>query len=216
MTEIIYESKIDQIQPGLVRKLIRQLNLESRWLQGFIKEQHMSGPTSETSIGTRTGALRASVMPIKAEIKGESVEAGVSMGGNVSKGGTPAGRYARVQIGPAGRMTTIRPKSKKFLTIPLKAAMTGAGVSKGPATSKSLWGDTFVAKSKAGNLIIFGKERYTKGKRTGEMRGKIVPLFLLKTQVSIPARVHTDEIVSAFSLKVMGDMKGIGVNIIEG
>jgi len=216
MTDIIYESKIDQVYPGIVKKLIRVLDLDSIWLQKFIRTEHMSGQTGSTSISVRSGALRASVLPIKSEVKDESVQAGVSIGGDIARGGgTPAGRYARVHVG-GNRSTVITAKNKKFLTIPLPAAKTKAGLTKAPAPSDSVWGQTFVAKSKKGNLIIFGREKFVKGKRAGEFKTKIVPLFLLKESVSIPARVHPEEIVAAFSLKVMGDLQGIGVNILGG
>lgn len=66
-----------------------------------------------------------------------------------------------------------RPNGK--LAIPLPAAQTAAGVARGPARSFS---DTFIAKSKAGNLLIFQK------------RGDgIVPLFALKDRVYVPPRL---------------------------
>jgi hypothetical protein len=188
LTEIIYESKIDEVQPGLVKKLIRQFNLESRWLQSLIREQHMSGPMAEGSISVRSGALRASVMTIPAEIKGESVQAGVSMGGSTTAGGskTPAGRYARVQIGPH-RSTVIFPKKGKYLTFPIPQEYTTrtGKVQKPPAV-----------------LSRLTPARFKKWVRV--------------KSVTVPARVHPQEIVDAFSLKVMGDLKGIGVNITEG
>ena len=62
---------------------------------------------------------------------------------------------------------TIRPRVKQYLTIPL-------GKTKGWARN---FKNTFIQKSKAGNLIIFQKI----GKK------KIKPLFLLKKSVKIPA-----------------------------
>jgi hypothetical protein len=41
------------------------------------------------------------------------------------------------------------------------------------------WPNTFVAKTKAGNLVIFQKRGAT-----------IVPLYVLKTQVTIPPRLN--------------------------
>lgn len=70
---------------------------------------------------------------------------------------------------------TIRPKKGRYLTIPLDAAKTAAGVARGGAR---MFDNTFVQKSRAGNLIIFQK----KGDR-------IIPLFVLKESVRIPKRL---------------------------
>ncbi|MBY0560003.1 hypothetical protein [Hyphomicrobium sp.] len=71
---------------------------------------------------------------------------------------------------------TIRPKSAKFLTVPLPAALDGRGVPL--KRSARDWQHTFVAKSRAGNLIIF------------QRRGSsVVPLYVLKTEVKIPPRL---------------------------
>ncbi len=69
----------------------------------------------------------------------------------------------------------VRRKSK-LLAIPLPAALDARGVPKklGPR----LWSNTFVAKSRKGNLLIF--------QRRG---GKIIPLYALKEKVVIPARL---------------------------
>lgn len=107
-------------------------------------------------------------------------------------------RSRRVQEGPtmqdiAATMTTgsmsihetggtISARSTRYLTIPLPAAMDRRGV----ALKRSArdWPDTFVKRSRAGNLIIFQK------------RGKtIVPLYLLKSNVTIPARLRMAETV---------------------
>ncbi len=70
---------------------------------------------------------------------------------------------------------TIRKKSK-MLAIPLDAALDSRGrpLKRGPRS----WRNTFVARSKRGNLLIFLK------------RGKeIIPLYVLKDQVKIPPRL---------------------------
>lgn len=70
---------------------------------------------------------------------------------------------------------TIRPTNAKYLTLPLPAVKTKAGVVRGGARAFT---ETFVAKSKRGNLILFQRQ----GK-------EIVPLFLLtKGPIKIPAR----------------------------
>jgi len=221
MSDVIFESNIDKVYPGIVKKLVNLFNNQSRWLQKYIREEHMTGPTGETSVRARTTLLRASVMPIKTEITdmGE-VQAGVSIGPVI---------YARVHIGPKGQVTTIIPKKSKFLTIPIDkahggvvdenykgpfGAMTPGGVSRGRALTGP-WGETFVKKSEKGNLIIWGKLRIGgKGKNAGKLQNKIVPLFLLKKMVKVKARIHPEDIVDAFKLKVAGELQAIGVNIL--
>ncbi len=68
-------------------------------------------------------------------------------------------------------------KKGKLLAIPLKAALDSRGrpLKRGPRA----WRNTFVARSKRGNLLIFLK----KG------RGEIVPLYVLKEKVRIPRRL---------------------------
>lgn len=70
---------------------------------------------------------------------------------------------------------TITPKRAQWLTVPLPAAMTPAGVVKGRARD---FPSTFVARSRAGNLIIFQRG----------VGGGVTPLFVLKKKVTIPAR----------------------------
>lgn len=79
---------------------------------------------------------------------------------------------------------TITPKKAKYLTIPLPAALNSDGTPKKKSARE--WQHTFVAKSKAGNLIIF--------QRQGT---KIVPLYVLKTSVTIPPRLGMQKTLTA-------------------
>lgn len=93
--------------------------------------------------------------------------------------------YARIQeLGG-----TIR-AGDKLLTIPLPAALTAAGVLRNTAAELQKRGDTFVARSKKGNLIIFkatpkSKSRTRAGRQGATRRPQLVPLFVLKDQVTI-------------------------------
>lgn len=77
---------------------------------------------------------------------------------------------------------TITPKRSKYLTIPLPAALDKRGM---PIHSSARdWPNTFVQRSKRGNLLIFQK------------RGtQIVPLYVLKSSVFLPARLGMAEAV---------------------
>ena len=99
---------------------------------------------------------------------------------------------------------TITPKKGKFLTVPLPAALDGRGI---PYRRRARdWDNTFVARSKKGNLIIF------------QRRGtQIVPLYVLKTSVKIPARLGMRETLNIgipyFVERAMDRMvRGIAVN----
>lgn len=71
---------------------------------------------------------------------------------------------------------TIRARHSKYLTIPLPAALNSNGTPK--KMNARQWSNTFVRKSKKGNLLIFQQQ--------GD---KIVPLYVLKKSVFIPARL---------------------------
>lgn len=88
----------------------------------------------------------------------------------------PATAYARMQEYGG----TITAKNGKYLTIPLKWNQTAAGSTRITAR-EAISAGGFFRTSKAGNLILFGKQ-------VVGSQG-IVPLFALKTSVSIP----TDE-----------------------
>lgn len=93
----------------------------------------------------------------------------------------------------------ITPKSVKYLTIPLEAALTNSGVPK--KASAREWKDTFVGRSKGGALIIFQKT----GKKS------IVPLYVLKRSVKIPARYYMSETLEStknyFLMAVRGSIE---------
>lgn len=88
---------------------------------------------------------------------------------------------------------TITPKTKQYLTIPLRAALTAAGKTRGDArTVAAAYPDSFIRKSRRGKLILFGK------------RGKtLVPLFVLVKKVRIPAFHPFQKAVNATRLGVV-------------
>jgi len=200
------ESKIDgigKIPPNIFKQAERIITRQARAMQRYVRTEHLTGGTTSTRLRVRTGKLRASCIPIPTEIKEGSVEGGISFGTV----------YGRVHVGPKGQTTTITPKKGKYLTIPLPAAMTGAGVARGSAR-QGPWGETFVAKSKeTGSLIIFGKRKITSGKKVGELRGQITPLFLLLKSVRIKARVHPEDIKEWIRPKLIQDFIDHGVKV---
>lgn len=83
---------------------------------------------------------------------------------------------------------TIRPRRRQWLTVPLPAALTAAGVLRDTAAELRRAGaPTFVFRSRRGNLLI--------ARRISDER--IEPLFVLKRQVQMPARQWASKAVTA-------------------
>jgi hypothetical protein len=108
------------------------------------------------------------------------------------------GASRKVEMGPAfsvvtgqigtGKMTIHETGGRvtargRYLTIPFKSALDGKGL---PLKRRARdWDNTFVQRSRRGNLIIFRKDG----------SGRVVPLYLLKKSVRIPARLGLAETV---------------------
>jgi len=120
---------------------------------GYVIKKHLTGGTTKTRLGVRTGNLRRSIRwkVNESRLEGEFGSYDTSYAAIHEFGGT------------------IRPKRGRYLAIPFRSGKTPAGVWKSPR----LFENTFVRKN-----IIFQK----RGK------DKIVPLFVLKKSVKIPAR----------------------------
>ena len=159
------------------------------------RANYLTGGTTDTRLAVRTGALRAS---FGFEMQGTGAEISARIGyilpQRSASGGDPL-VYARIHEGwPDGRnATTIHPRNAKYLAIPLDAAKTPAGVARGRPRD---FVNTFVRKSKAGNLVIFQK--------TGN--GGIQPLFVLKTAVTIPARPALRPTMNTFVPLILRDL----------
>ncbi len=151
------------IASGLPKAMDRALLV----LERRVKDRHLSGPTGSTSLRARSARLRDSITSRL------TIEAGVPVG----TVGTKV-IYGRThEFGG-----TIRPRRGRFLTVPLPAALTPAGV--GRFTARELINNpeqagftgTWIAKS-----IIFGRRGRTQ-------RSRPVPLFVLKRSIKLPAR----------------------------
>ena len=123
------------------------------------------GGTGAMSLSKRSGNLVNAIVG-SVQVNGSTF---TTITGEIGAPGVP---YAKIQETGG----TIRPKTAKFLAIPLPAALDGNGVPlrAGPRD----WDKTFCAMSKAGNLIIF--------RRLG---AAITPLYVLKDEVTIPPRL---------------------------
>lgn len=121
------------------------------------------GGTTENTLSKRSGKMVQSIID-SVKVTGSTMD---SLQGYISVG-FPG------QVHEFG--ATIRPKKAKYLTVPLPAALNNKGI---PIKKSARdWANTFVARSRAGNLIIF-QRRLT----------QIVPLYVLKSSVTIPPRL---------------------------
>lgn len=181
--EVIHNVK--QFQAFVEKQVKNAVNVASMSLLKYIRLEkfgpYPSGTTDKT-LSIRSKRLWRSLAPIPARVEGNEVFGGLTIGT----------KYAATHFGKAGQVTTI--KGNPWLAIPLPSALDKHGVSKGGPQDSAIFGNTFIAKSKQGNLIIFGKLKYTKGKKAGETKGDIVPLFVLKHEVKIPVRITDDDL----------------------
>jgi len=176
--------KIQELAKNLEGLVMAIVNDHSGRMVRVMVQEHMSGQ-SANSVGRRSGNLARSVEVIPATSSGFSISGGLRMGGSAAK-------YANVHVGPQGSVMTITPKSKQFLTIPLPAAKTGAGVARAPATS-SIWGPTFIAKG-----VIFQK---------GSKGSAPTPLFVLKRSVTVPRRIFPADLVAKIKPQFVADLQ---------
>lgn len=157
-----------KLSPRKLQQLIRSSEFEMRKyftaVSDDLHRRHGSawpGGTGPESLSRRSGAGLRSVKNFMVKGTGEG-----------ATGYFRLNRYMAFHE----RGGWIRAKSAKFLTIPLPAALNANGTPR--QLSARQWQGTFIARSRAGNLIIFQK------------RGReIVPLYVLKKSVRIRARL---------------------------
>jgi hypothetical protein len=145
----------------------------------------------------RSGHLSNSIKPRPVVENGDDFVGGIEMGKV----------YGKTLIGKRGHVTTVTPKSGRFLAIPLPAALGNHGVPRGRPRDAAVWGSTFFARSKNGNLILFGRQLYVKGARKGEAKTGVVPLFIMKTSVNIPVKIAVEDLLGFASAGVGKDLQ---------
>jgi len=150
-------AKLDRATRGEFRKAtMHGIGVSARQIEKRVKVRFSGQP-----IKVRSGHTRAS---IRTELRPARLEAVV---------GSPVRHIGVLEDG-----ATIKPVTKKVLTIPLPAARTKAGKSRGGARQVGArYEASFWKKSKRGNLILFGKQ----GRR-------LTPLFLGIKRVVIKGR----------------------------
>ncbi len=159
------QQKVDQL-PNRIRNDVGRdaLSKAGFMLEGYIKREKLSGQV----LHVRSGRLRASVTAAPPVDEGADIV--VRVGPHVI--------YARIhEFGG-----TIYPTRAQFLTIPMQAALTGAGVARFTArdliSSPQIGGFT---RTFFRNHVLYG---------VSGTRGKPVPGFALKQSVTIPERPY--------------------------
>ena len=176
---------------GIVRSVMRR---------GMVLAERHAKEIAKTALRVRTGML---VKSIRGKVE-EDADAIYGVLGLAKAGaGAKVLLYAAVQeLGTDGPIVAKKAYRKvpggPYLNIPLEAALTPAGVARFTAREAAdvYPGGTFIAKSKAGNWILFGRltDSYGRGGRvtgSGSKRARvkaghsanIVPLFVLKKEV---------------------------------
>ena len=137
--------------------------------EGHVKTKRLQG---RPGLIGRTGKLARSIGHTRPDrrLKLQNLSVRIFIGNAL----TP---YARIQEFGG----VVRPVNKRFLTVPLPANLTAGGVPRFPSAAELLSsrpGQTFIARSRAGNPII--------GLREGS---SVTWLWVLKKSVRIPARL---------------------------
>lgn len=198
--------KIDSIPMLYIKALKESLLKNSVLLTTHTKKEYLTGGTTATKLKRRSGGLIGSTKPIRPKLVKEGIRAGIQFGK----------RYAKSHIigKDRKRKMVINAKPGKFLAIPLDEAKTPAGVPRGRPRDKTVFGNTFIipVKSVKGKvLIIYGERVYQKGVRTGETKGKLVPLFRLVKQVTIDKRIDPMFLLWYIKPRIIKDIKNIKV-----
>lgn len=151
---------LEQYMEGVV-KSVRQ-RADTPWPQGTSSAGRFPGTLSR-----RSGGLLQVLSPSRVETR--------ARGGKAANVEVAFSIPAWVAVHETG--ATIRPRRAQYLTVPLPPALDSRGVPRKP--NARAWRDTFVIKSRRGNLLIVQKRA----------DGGINPLYVLKKEVTIPPRL---------------------------
>ncbi len=195
------EIRIDKKDIKMIRNLLNDLSpgkQDGAIHQAMIKAsdtvlQRLVANVSGLVLKRRTGDLARSI-GFRIEKNKEGIESVIGSGAS-----RKTARTVYANIHETGG--TIRPKRARKLAIPIGAALTPSGVARfTPAELKNGsagYDESFIAKSKAGSLIIYGKKDL-----------KIIPLFILKDQAKIPAHKYMAITAEQVKDKVVEDIVG--------
>lgn len=186
------ELKIDEAQLKRVNERLNRLSMKDRssavrksFTQcGLFLEKKLKQNVSGRYLHVRTGRLRGSLGSITLDYNNQHQEL---IGSGVRSGK----RVVYANILETGGI--IRPVNRKYLTIPLKPALTPAGVPR------------FTAQEVRQGLTQYKGSFIRKGVIFGKTGNKITPLFVLKKQVVIPPKRYMEK-TAVENAKAVGNM----------
>jgi len=161
--------------------LASEMAQQSDFLTAYIVSRHLRGGTSSDRLAVRSGMLSKSTVAESTKIEGGKIFGGVRFGS----------KYAKVHVGPRGQSTVITAKPGHALAIPVGDALTPSGVIK--RSSPLDYGNELTLIKRAGHAPILAR-----------VTGKAVyPMYVLKRSVTVPARVHPEDIMRATFPKIV-------------
>jgi hypothetical protein len=171
-SEIANAARVIAGAPEELRKANRRTLFKAgeRGVQTIRRKYRMAGQTTRTATASRTGALADAYAYELGPAEGQQQTLDVG----VIRPGTDAKTLAYARVHEHRGTTIIKPKRAKYLAIPLDDAKTARGVARGGPRD---FADTFVKRSKAGNLVIYQ-----------DRADQIVPLFVLVRSVRVKGR----------------------------
>lgn len=176
---------IEKHEKELEKKLRVFVSIQTRKWQSHIREKYFTGfkygKRAPNRLQVRSNFLRSSIKPKKTIKEGDSIRSGINFGA----------KYAPIHVGPKGQKTNFF-----NVWVPLQDAMTKAGVLRASMQDKTFWGDTFVQRTKRGNIVFFGKRVVQRGALAGETKGKILPLFVFKKNITVKTRIYPESILA--------------------
>lgn len=160
-----------------------------------------------STLQKRSGALRNSLRTQRTDTTGE-----------VQSSSYVAGPLAYARIQEFGGV--VKPRRRRYLTVPTKAALTPAGVVRQAARPTKVGGkwmtngqvpglkgrETFIRRSGSGDPVIFGMGR----------DGRPVALWTLKRSVKVPARFGFFRTWEALEAKRQAQLDKAGLKMLEG
>lgn len=152
--------------------LIKGMTEASAKLTSEVQNKHLRGGTSSSRLRRRSGRLASETRAVRTRLDGQKIKGGFKIGVF----------YASTHFGPKGKVTTIKPKSSRFLTIPLPPALTAGGRPKKKSARE--WGDRLRFIARGGKSPLLAEVT----------RGGIRPFYVLKDEVDIKTRVHPEVI----------------------
>ena len=185
----------------LQARIQRVLQLGGQRFLARMQRERLSGPTGPSSLSRRTGELARHAIQYTV-VTGKATMRLVVW---VSK----AVPYARIhEFGG-----TVRPKSSKYLAIPIGAAKTKAGVArKRPREIPNL---KFVPRKGRSPLLVLEHFKNVKVKllgktiRTDKVVTKSTPMFVLKRSVTIPPRLGFRQVWAQERAKIAAEVRAV-------